>query len=87
MFSSRTVFVFGQEETAVAETLPKQLSCDYGAGSEVNTCSWEINEELSHLTMRWKVGTGITAFWLGGPLKDRSTLENTGEPRLRDETE
>jgi hypothetical protein len=69
----------GQEgDSAVTETTAKQLSCDYGSGSDVTICSFEVNEDMSHPTMRWKVGTGITAFWLGGPLKDRSTMENTG---------
>lgn len=62
-----------------AAPLPKQLTCDFGSGSETTTCNFEINEQLSNANVKWKLGSGMTAFWLGGPLKDRTTMENTGK--------
>lgn len=58
---------------------PKQLTCDFGSGQELNSCNFDFLNATSHPNIRWKLGTGQTAFWLGGPLKDRSTMENTGK--------
>ena len=69
---------------------PKQLTCDFGSGQELNSCNFDLLNTTSHPNIRWKFGTGQTAFWLGGPLKDHSTMENTGKsmeidfyPKLR----
>lgn len=58
---------------------PKQLTCDFGSGQELNSCNFDFLNATSHPNIRWKLGTGQTAFWLGGPLKDRTTMENTGK--------
>lgn len=58
---------------------PKQLTCDFGTGQELTSCNFDFLNATSHPNIRWKLGTGQTAFWLGGPLKDRTTMENTGK--------
>ena len=59
------------DETKDAEITPppKQLTCDFGTSQESNTCNFEINNEETHPNVKWKLGYGTTAFWLGGPLK------------------
>lgn len=63
---------------------PKQLTCDFGTGPELTSCNFDFLNATSHPNIRWKLGTGQTAFWLGGPLKDRSTMENTGNAEISD---
>ena len=66
------------KEEEAAPPPPKQLNCDFGSGQEMNSCNFDFNNETSHPNIRWKLGSGQTAFWLGGPLKDRTSMENTG---------
>lgn len=55
------------------------LVCDFGAGEALELCSWTIPLD-AHPNLRWKTGQGSTAYWLGGPLADKTTPDdNTGE--------
>lgn len=52
--------------------------CDFGAEGGLVTCSWYVPTD-SHPLVRWKVGSGTTSYWLGGPKVDKTTGENTGK--------
>lgn len=54
------------------------LLCDFGTAGNLDLCSWSVPEE-SHVHVRWRTGTGSSAYWLGGPLVDKTSGENTGE--------
>lgn len=54
------------------------LTCDFGTFGNLDLCSWSVPEE-SHVHVRWKTGTGSSAYWLGGPLVDKTSGENTGK--------
>lgn len=57
------------------------LVCDFGTGDALQLCSWTIPMD-AHPNLRWKTGQGATAYWLGGPLADKTTPDdNTGEGR------
>ena len=53
------------------------LTCEFGTFGALDLCSWRVPDD-SHAHVRWKTGTGSSAYWLGGPLVDKTTAENTG---------
>lgn len=53
------------------------LTCEFGTFGALDLCSWTVPDD-SHAHVRWKTGTGSSAYWLGGPLVDKTTAENTG---------
>lgn len=55
----------------------KKFSCDFGVGSEISLCSW-TPENLSHKTIKWKVGQGAYSHWSGGPAVDHTHQNASG---------
>lgn len=56
----------------------KALVCDFGAGGQLDYCNWYVPAE-SHPNVRWRTGQGSMAYWLGGPLIDKTNDDNSGE--------
>lgn len=56
----------------------KALVCDFGSGTLLELCSWSVPED-SHLNVRWRTGQGSLAYWLGGPLVDKTVDDNSGK--------
>lgn len=52
--------------------------CDFGTNDGLVTCSWYVPTD-AHPLIRWKVGSGTTSYWLGGPTVDKTSGENTGK--------
>lgn len=62
------------------ETRPlstSSLTCDFGSAPTPEFCSWSVPED-SHPNVRWKTGSGTTAYWLGGPLVDKTADDANG---------
>ena len=53
------------------------LTCDFGSSGNLDLCSWFVPED-AHPNVRWKTGSGSTAYWLGGPLTDKTTDDASG---------
>ena len=67
------------DESKKTPSASSSLACDFGAADALDFCSWSVPED-AHPNLRWKTGQGTTAYWLGGPLTDKtSPEENTGE--------
>ena len=54
------------------------LSCDFGSSGNLDLCTFFLSEE-AHPNVRWKTGSGSTAYWLGGPLTDKTTDDASGK--------
>ena len=51
-------------------------NCDFGSGSDVDTCGWDNLANVT--TLSWTASKGDDAFWIGGPRHDHndpSTLQ------------
>jgi hypothetical protein len=53
------------------------LTCDFGSSGNLDLCSWYLPED-AHPNVRWKTGSGSTAYWLGGPLTDKTADDAAG---------
>lgn len=49
----------------------KALVCDFGSGTSLEYCSWWVPSD-AHANVRWRTGNGALAYWLGGPLVDKT---------------
>lgn len=69
-----------QAEEELAEEEPAPVVgqiCDFGTGSLINSCSWNVPNG-SHPLVRWRIAQGSQQFWLGGPGKDHTLLDTSG---------
>ncbi|KAI1289689.1 hypothetical protein HDE_08307 [Halotydeus destructor] len=56
----------------------KALVCDFGKGpSELDICGWVHSDDV-HANVRWRSGHGSLAYWLGGPMVDKSENDENG---------
>ena len=71
-----------KKEADEAEAEEKRLpqtegTCEFGTGPEVELCNWWTPPD-SHPNVRWRAGYGSTAYWLGGPLIDKTSGDDSG---------
>ncbi|KAJ9586122.1 hypothetical protein L9F63_020234, partial [Diploptera punctata] len=71
-----------QPRTTMTTTTPApspaedlDVSCDFGDSPDETMCDWRNSEDGA---LDWRVGTGKTSNWLGGPTNDFSTGETGG---------
>lgn len=66
-----------QEDEAEDETT-RTLLCDFGSATTLQLCGWSTPLD-GHANVRWRLGQGASAYWVGGPLIDHTSDENTGK--------
>lgn len=66
------------EDESRGLTAASTLSCDFGSSGNLDLCTFFLPEE-AHPNVRWKSGSGSTAYWLGGPLTDKTADDAAGK--------